>query len=242
MCMKNSLKNKLITGTAIAGFGLASLVGPMNNYARAEEKQTMTGDMVNIIEEFPPTGVPIKILRGIFGGGKKETHIHVHQEKERNNYQQQRYQEPVKSDYERYQELPLIFTCTGGINTGGNYKGIGTKVITSEQDEYYIVAKAEVFKQGNEITNVDKCLTTGEEFKPHKITGRRENDNRTHLCTFYTKGDIEYARKKSHSALLWKNTWYADGREIGSVTYTFVDIEMLAKQQKLKSANENQSQ
>ena len=139
-----------------------------------------------------------------------------------------------KERIQRYNELPLIFTCTGGINTGGNYKDVGTQIIFyPDQKKHYVIGKAELFRRGNEFVNINECLTTGEKFDPHKKTRRIEDDT-NHVCIFSTEGGIEYARKHGYSTTLWKNTWYVDGKEIGSVTYALVDKEML-KQQRLES-------
>jgi hypothetical protein len=155
---------------------------------------------------------------------EKEIRAHMLQTKE-NNYQNQRQE---KSDYERYQELPLIFAC-GGISDKGEYEEIGKKVIFyPDEKKSYIVAKPEVFKMGKEVVNVDKCLTTNEKFLPHKKT--RNEKYRTignHLCTFFAEGVIEYGRKHGYSITLWENTWYVDGRKIASITKIYVDRERL---------------
>jgi hypothetical protein len=166
---------------------------------------------------------------------EKEIRAHINQERE-NNYQKQRQE---KSIYERYQELPLVFLFTGGINTGGDYKGVGTKIITPEQKKYYIGGKPAIFEMGDEVTNVTECLTYGERYKPFKKI-LEEGEYGTFICGFSSEVRFKMARERGYSTTLWKNTWYVDGKEVGSVTYTLVDTEMMEKQS-LTKRNERKS-
>ena len=220
--MKKTLRNKLVS--AVAGMSLIGLVGVTQvNNARADDNRYGPTDFGReFIEEVTPLGIPIKILRGIFGS---ETKVYANT--------------PQTTNYRNRKELPLVFLCTGGINSGEEYEGVGTKVITPDIEEYYIVGRAPIFKMGKNVINVNECVTTGEKFPPFKKI-LEEGEWGDFVAVFYPKGGFEYARKHGLIIAEWKNTWYVDGKEVGSVTTIDIDTEMLAKQQRLK--NENQSQ
>jgi hypothetical protein len=242
--MRKSLKNKLVTGTAIAGFGLTSLLGPSINPVRADDK-SLTEDMVEDLREIPLTGVPIRILEGIFGGNKnKETHIHIHkdeeeryQKKEKANIPQQReqprYQRQEKSEYEKaMDELPLIFTCGGKANNITGFKEIGKQIFYTDE-KIYVAGKEQVNYLGKEITNLIKCLTTGEQADGvvKKATGIHRI-----LCTFdANSGYLYYQKNKGIDVALYENIWYADGKKIGSVN--FIIVKKSTEDKFLKNSN-----
>ncbi len=216
------------------GLVIAGLVGVLSlgniNSARAEDKPYGPTDFgKEFIEEATPLGIPIKILRSIFGS---ETKVYVNP--------------PRETSYRNKKELPLIFTCTGGVNPGEEYEGVGTKIFFSGQKEYYIVGKKEIFNRGTEVINYTVCLTTGEKFLPVKKGNKKVNI----VCKFNADAERKYGRKHGYSVTLWKNIWCDNvrmvngdmyGRERGSVVYAIVDTEMM-EQQRLKSENKNQSQ
>jgi hypothetical protein len=169
---------------------------------------------------------------------EKEIRAHMLQAKE-NNYQNQRQE---KSRYERYQELPLIFLCSKYDSKKDNpdsYIGVGTKIITPEQKKYQIVGKAEIFDRGKEVTNITECLTLGEKGEPFKKI-LEEGEYGDFVAGFSSEVRFKIARERGYSKTLWKNTWYVDGKEVGSVTYTLVDTEMMEKQS-LTKRNERKS-
>ena len=120
-----------------------------------------------------------------------------------------------------YDELPLIFLATGGINDGEEYKGVGTNIITPDMKEFYIVGRNPIFQMGKRVTNRNFVLDTGDvglEFVKDVIEGKEDQ-----ICTFYSKEGFELARKKGLKTTSWKNVWYVDGKEIGSVRFILVD-------------------
>lgn len=230
--MKKSLKNKLITGTAIAGFGLASLIGPMNSPVRAEDDRPTPSDFVRgIIEEATPFG----IITDMLGGGKKETHIHIHPDKERN------YQEPIyrerKRDYQEQEktahqrkmdELPLIFTCGLAFSPIQNCKEIGKQIFYTDE-EIYIIGRASLSDFGEEIVNHTKCLTTGKKAK--KIIPKKYiKEGYAEICILQANSLYSYYQKdRGIDTALYENTWYADGRKIGSVKFIVTKKSSLNK-------------
>lgn len=216
-----TLTNKLIDFGKKAVLG-ASIVGLVSfagiNYAKAEEKEKSMVDITaEAIEEETPLGIPIKILKSIFGS---ETNVYI--------------QQPEKTTYQKRNELPLVFLCFGVDRVNKRYMQVGTQILFPGQDKYYIVGKREIFQMGNEVTNYTRCLTTEEEWDPVK----KRNIGADNMCKFGANAKREYGKERGYHTTLWKNTWYVDGKEVGSVTYAVVDKEMI-KRQRLRSGGKN---
>jgi len=114
-------------------------------------------------------------------------------------------------------ELPLLFTCGGGINAGEEYTEIG-KTYLKEGEKIHVVGRAPL--RTKKLYNYRICVTTGVTF------ARREKPDRGEACdliaTFGSKGEHDYCPKGT-----WENVWeeqLPDGsfKEIGRVRWTYL--------------------
>lgn len=220
--MKKSLKNKLIGTVAGASLiGLTSLAGCITPTPQGDAFINYMGHVVAqtfITEE-------IKKEMGHSDYQQQQGNVNVNV-----SVPQLQDQQSGKSNYEKYQKLPLVFLFLKYderySNPNKRYVGLGTQIIYPGQT-FEVIGKYEIFKMGKEVVNQNICLTDGEIGKIIK----KKNIGMNNRCLFDPAPVFEDMREKGLSVRVWKNTWYVDGKEVGRVTYALVDPSMYSKNQ-----------
>jgi hypothetical protein len=204
---------RICLGASMCGF----LVAGSPDYLRAEEPSA-TGDIAEFIEEATPAGIPIKILRSIFGGEKKETHVHIHQEKEE-NYQQPRHQRESYRQPTKNIKLPQFFNATKEVRSGV-YTDI--KDIFYPGEKIYVVAENMLGK----VTNFWIAFDKNEQIPQDLVNG--SNKVEIVFKGYLNKNEIAWGKFDASSVLeKYGNNhrvyWLQDDRIVGHRDFVIMD-------------------